>query len=138
MATIYHEAKLTVTADVAWDFLDRYTRSEVHVFSACTSERQEDDYRVVTLADGTEIRERNVTVDPVRMRAVYAIPGFPGAEHHQAEMRVLADGDGAATLVWTTDILPHELVEHLGETYGVMFGELVTAVNEHGAQSARS
>ncbi|MFF5216141.1 hypothetical protein [Micromonospora sp. NPDC000442] len=57
MAIIYHEAKLTVTADVGWDFLDRYTRSEVHVFSACTSERQEDDYRVVTLADGTAVNE---------------------------------------------------------------------------------
>ncbi|GIJ29159.1 hypothetical protein Vqi01_43210 [Micromonospora qiuiae] len=136
MATIYREAKLTVTADVAWDFLDRYTRAEVHIFSACAGERQEDDYRVVTLADGTEIWERNVAVDPALMRAVYTIPGFPGAEHHQAEMRVLADGEGAATLVWTTDLLPHELVEHLSEAYEVMFNELVAAVNEHGEQAA--
>ena len=64
MATIYREAKLTVTADVAWDFLERYTRSEVHVFSACTSEHQEDDCRVVTLIDGSEVWERNVSVDP--------------------------------------------------------------------------
>ncbi|PWU52028.1 hypothetical protein DLJ47_19890 [Micromonospora sp. S4605] len=135
MGTIYREAKLKVTADVAWDFLDRYTRSEVHAFSACKSERQEDDYRVVTLADGTEIWERNVTVDPALMRAVYTIPSFPGADHHQAEMRVLTDGDGAATLVWTTDLLPHELVERLSEAYEVMFGELVAAINEHGAQS---
>ncbi|MEV4545169.1 SRPBCC family protein [Micromonospora echinaurantiaca] len=135
MGSIYREAKLKVTADVAWDFLDRYTRSEVHVFSACKNERQEGDYRVVTLVDGTEIGERNVTVDPAAMRAVYTIPGFPGAEHHQAEMSVLTDGDGTATLVWTTDLLPHELVERLSEAYEVMFGELVAAVNEHSLRS---
>ncbi|MDO3703262.1 SRPBCC family protein [Micromonospora sp. C28SCA-DRY-2] len=135
MGSIYRAAKLTVPADVAWDFLDRYTRSEVHVFSACQSERQEGDYRVVTLADGSEIWERNVTVDPATMRAVYTIPGFPGAEHHQAEMRVLTDGDGVATVVWTTDLLPHELVESLSEAYEAMFGELVAAINAHGARS---
>ena len=69
------------------------------------------------------------------MRAVCAIPGFPGAEHHQAEMRVLTDGEGSATLVWTTDLLPHALAEHLSEAYEVMFNELVAAVNAHGAPS---
>ncbi|WP_341715693.1 hypothetical protein QQG74_16675 [Micromonospora sp. FIMYZ51] len=136
MGTIYRQAKLTVTADVAWDFLDRYTRSEVHVFSAAKGERQEDDYRVVTLADGTELWERNVTVDAGLMRAVYAIPEFPGAEHHQAEMRVLRDGDDAATVVWITDLLPHELVNHLSEVYDVMFSELVAAINKHGASQS--
>src|SRR5262245_41013231 len=33
MAALYYRAPLSVTADVAWDFLDRYTRAEVHVFS---------------------------------------------------------------------------------------------------------
>ncbi|AEB45242.1 MULTISPECIES: hypothetical protein [Micromonospora] len=131
MGTIHHEATLTVPADVAWDFLDRYTRAEVHIFSACVGERQQDDHRVVTLIDGTELWERNVTVDPQRRRAVYAIPGFPGAEHHQAEMRVLTDDNGTATLLWTTDILPHSLAAHLSDTYAVMFSELLAAVNGH-------
>ncbi|MEU6020241.1 hypothetical protein [Micromonospora sp. NPDC047134] len=131
MGTIHHEAKLTVPADVAWDFLDRYTRAEVHIFSACVSERRKDDHRVVTLIDGTELWERNVTVDPTRRRAVYAIPGFPGAEHHQAEMRILTDDEGTATLLWTTDLLPHELATHLTDTYAVMFSELLAAVNDH-------
>ncbi|GGM23104.1 hypothetical protein GCM10011608_04790 [Micromonospora sonchi] len=52
-------------------------------------------------------------------------------------MQVLTDAEGTATLVWTTDLLPHELVEHLSEAYEVMFNELVAAVNEHSAPSAQ-
>lgn len=132
MATIYHTGLVEVPAAVAWDFLDRYTRSEVHVFSACTAERQEGEWRVVTLGDGSEVRERNVTVDPVRMRAVYTVPGLAGAEHHQAEMRVVPNADGSATVEWCTDIVPDQLAELLRPAYASMFGELVDAVNRHG------
>jgi len=132
MATIYFSAPVQVPAATAWDFLDRYARSEVHVFSVCTAERQEGDERVVTLADGTEVRERNITVDPERMRAVYTVPGLLGAEHHQAEMRVERSADGGACVVWCTDVLPHAMAEHLRGAYASMFEELVDAVNHHG------
>jgi len=131
MASIHFTAHLEVPAEVAWDFLDRYTRSEVHMFSACVAERQEGEYRVVTLADGTEVGERNVTVDPGRMRAVYTVPGLAGAEHHQAEMRVDVGDDGRATLVWTTDILPGDLAPQMADTYSVLFSEMLVAVNGH-------
>jgi hypothetical protein len=131
MATIYHSARLSVPADVAWDFLEKYTRGEVHAFSACVAERQEGDYRVVTLADGTDVPERNVTVDAVLMRAVYTVPGLLGCQHHQAEMRVLEDTNGSATLEWITDILPAELATSLTGAYNPMFLELVDAINHH-------
>lgn len=131
MATIFYAAPLQVAPAAAWDVLDRYTRSEVHVFSACVTERQEGDCRVVTLEDGSEIRERNVTVDSERMRAVYTVPGLMGTEHHQAEMRVVREPGGGAALEWCTDVLPHELAELLREPYAAMFGELVDAVNHH-------
>jgi hypothetical protein len=132
MATIYRTAKLDVPAEVAWDFVDRYTRSEVHAFSNCVAERQEADYRVVNTVDGMEIWERNVTVDSERMRAVYAIPDFPGgAEHHQAEMRIDRGTDGSATLVWITDMLPDELAEAMAENYDQLMTDLVQAINNH-------
>lgn len=135
MASIHYSSPVQVPAAIAWDFLDRYSRAEVHAFSACVGERQEGDYRVVTLGDGSEVRERNVTVDSATMRAVYTVPGLLGAEHHQAEMRVVEGGDGSATLVWCTDILPDELAEVLREPYAAMFGELLDAVNHHGSGS---
>ena len=130
MATIYHAAPVTVPARVAWDFLERYSRSEVHVFSVCVDEYQDGDYRVVVLADGSEVRERNVTVDPERMRAVYTVPGL-GAEHHQAEMRLVVHGNDAVILEWCTDVLPHAFAEQLRDVFEPMFQELLTAVNHH-------
>lgn len=131
MATLHFRAPLRVAAETAWDFLERYTRSEVHVFSACTAERQDGDVRVVSLADGSEVRERNVTVDAGLMRAVYTVPGLSGAEHHQAEMRIELPPDGSVFLVWCTDVLPHRLADRLRDAYTAMFDELVAAVNRH-------
>src|SRR5215470_3550141 len=127
MAGLSYRAPLTVSAEVAWDFLDRYTRAEVHVFSSCVSERRVDDYRVVTITDGSEVWEQNVTVDPERSRAVYRVPGLAGSEHHQAEMRIETSDAGAVHLVWVTDILPHDLADLLRDTYDTLFAELLLA-----------
>ncbi|MER5754528.1 hypothetical protein [Streptomyces sp. NPDC002088] len=138
MGSIYRSSELAVSADVAWDFIERYTRSEVHVFSLCLAERQEGECRVVTLADGREICERNVTVDPVHRRATYTVPGLNGAEHHQAEMRIEADLHARARLVWVTDYLPHEIAEERASSYDALFAELVVAVNSHGGVAVTS
>jgi len=132
MASIHLAARLDVPADVAWDYLDRFTRSEVQPFSAGVATR-DGEYRVVAMPGGTEIRERNVTVDPVHRRASYTIPGLNGAEHHHAEMRVDEDKDGTVTLTWVTDYLPHELAEQRAAGYQALFGELVAAVTAHAA-----
>ncbi|MGW1713783.1 hypothetical protein [Streptomyces sp. NPDC002156] len=132
MSSIYRSAELDVPADTAWDFIERYTRSEVHVFSLCVAERQEGEYRVVTLADGQEIWERNISVDPVHRRATYTVPGLNGAEHHHAEMRVEVDRHASAHLIWVTDYLPHKIAEQRAASYDALFAELVAAVNAHG------
>ncbi|UGQ11743.1 SRPBCC family protein [Yinghuangia sp. ASG 101] len=131
MATLHFRAPLRVPPETAWHFLECYSRAEVHAFSACVAERREGNVRVVTLADGGEVRERNVTVDAGLMRAVYTVPGLHGAEHHQAEMRIERHADGGAFLVWCTDVLPHRLAEHLREAYTTMFDELLDAVHRH-------
>ena len=68
MGSIYHSARLDVPADVAWDYLDRFTRAEVIPFSAAIAGRREGEHRVVTMPGGHEIWERNVTIDPVHRR----------------------------------------------------------------------
>ena len=132
MGSIYHSEKLDVPADVAWDYLDRFSRAEVLPFSSSAAGRREGEYRVITMPGGQEIRERIVTVDPVRRRTSYTITGLNDAEHHHAEMRVDVDSDNKVTLVWVTDYLPHELAEQRAAGYAVLFGELVAAVNAHG------
>ena len=127
MGSIYHSARLDVPADVAWDYLDRFTRAEVIPFSAAGRGRREGEYRVVTMPGGHEIWERNVTVDPVRRRTSYTITGLNGAEHHHAELRVDVGPDDAVTLVWVTDYLPHELADQRAAGYAALFDELVAA-----------
>ena len=131
MASIYCAEKLDVPADVAWDYLDRFSRAEVLPFSSSAAGRREGEYRVITMPGGQEIRERIVTIDPVRRRTSYTITGLNDAEHHHAEMRVDVDSDNKVTLVWVTDYLPHELAEQRAAGYAVLFAELVTAVNAH-------
>jgi len=132
VGSIYCAARLDVPADVAWDYLDRFTRAEVLPFSSSAAGRREGEYRVVTMPGGQEIWERNVSVDPVRRRTSYTIQGLNGAEHHHAEMRVDVGTDDTVTLVWVTDYLPHELAEQRAPGYAVLFDELVAAVNAHG------
>lgn len=119
---------LSASPAAAWDVLDRYSRSELHIFKNCASERQVDDYRVVVTLDGLELWERNITVDPQRRRAVYTVPGIPGIKHHQAEMRIDVDSDGRAILVWTTDLLPHDMAVAMSDVYDALFVDLVAAV----------
>jgi hypothetical protein len=80
MGTIYKSAEIDVPASKAWTFLERYTRSEVHVFSNCVSERQDGEYRVVNTVDGMEIWELNVAIDNEHMRASYTIAGLFGGK----------------------------------------------------------
>jgi hypothetical protein len=132
MGSIYFASPLDVPADAAWDYLDRFTRAEVLPFSSSAAGRREGEYRVITMPGGHEIRERIVTVDPVRRRTSYTITGLNDSEHHHAEMRIDVDSDGTVTLVWVTDYLPHELAERRAAAYAALFNELVAAVNAHG------
>jgi hypothetical protein len=132
VASIYRVATLEVSPEVAGDYLERFAYARAHVFSMATGERMEGDARIVTQADGSEIVELNVTVDPVRRRVAYTVPGLNGAEHHHAEMRVDVDADGSARLSWTIDYLPHHLAEEREELYDGLFAELLAAVNSHG------
>jgi len=131
MGSIYCAAPVDVPADVAWDYLDRFTRAEVLPFSSSAAGRRDGEYRVITMPGGQEIRERIVTVDPARRRTSYTIAGLNGAEHHHAEMRVDVDSNGTVTLVWVTDYLPHEVAEQRAAGYAALFAELVAAVNAH-------
>jgi hypothetical protein len=141
MASILKSARLSIGAKEAWEFIDKYTRSEVHVFANsqgerlehvsspdATSERPAGDYRVVTDWEGKDFWELNVGVDPDHMRAAYTVPGLFGATFHAASMQIVDDGGPGCTLIWITDVLPDSFVTDLGEFYVGLFDELVSAV----------
>jgi hypothetical protein len=128
MATIYKSAELSVSVKDAWDFVEKYTRSEAHVFSNSQSERREGDYRVVTDLQGEEFWELNVGVDSEHMRAAYTVPGLFGATFHAASMQIVDTGGPGCVLIWITDVLPDSFATELDKFYVNLFDELVAAV----------
>jgi carbon monoxide dehydrogenase subunit G len=72
--------------------------------------RIEGDTRVLTMPDGTEVRELIVAVDHEDRRMAYSVqgPGRLELAHHHAAFQVFDHDGGRARLVWTTDVLPHE------------------------------
>ncbi|WP_426512055.1 SRPBCC family protein [Dactylosporangium sp. McL0621] len=73
--------------------------------------RVEGDERILTMPDGTEVRELIVAVDHGLRRLAYSVqgPGRLTLAHHHATFEVFDhDGGAAARLVWTTDVLPHD------------------------------
>ena len=72
----------------------------------------EGDQRILTLANGREVRELIVDLDDTRRRLAYAVVGGDslGLSHHHASLQVFSEGAGRCRLVWQTDLLPHHLV----------------------------
>lgn len=70
--------------------------------------RLEGDARVVTFGNGMVLRELIVDLDDEARRLAWSARGGR-LTHHHASVQVLAEGEGRSRLVWTADLLPHEL-----------------------------
>jgi carbon monoxide dehydrogenase subunit G len=72
--------------------------------TACALE-EDGAVRLVTFANGMQVRERLVAVDDAQRRIVYTAQGGR-ATHHNACAQVVDAGDGTTRFVWITDLLP--------------------------------
>ena len=107
MASICKEIEITALPDDVWaavrDIGALHTRL-VPGFVIAT--RLESDARVVTFANGMEVREPIVDLDDAARRLVWSAEGA-GTTHYNASVQVL-DGVGCASrVVWVADFLPH-------------------------------
>ncbi|MFB7472031.1 SRPBCC family protein [Kitasatospora sp. NPDC056184] len=78
--------------------------------------RMEGDTRYLTVPPGDAVvRELIVSVDDGLRRLAYsAVEGFRiPLTHHHASFQVFPEEPGRCRLVWTTDVLPHEMVEQV-------------------------
>jgi len=113
MASLHKDIPLDARPDDVWsavrDFGALHTRL---VPGFVTDVRLDGDARIVTFANGSVAREQLVDCDEERRRLVYAIAN-ERMSHYSASVQVLADGDARSRLVWTVDLLPHEIAPYV-------------------------
>jgi len=113
MASIHKDIPLDAHPDDVWsavrDFGALHTRL---VPGFVTDTRLDGDARIVTFANGSVAREQLVDCDESRRRLVYAIAN-ERMSHYSASVQVFSDGDARSRLVWTVDLLPHEIAPYV-------------------------
>jgi len=111
VATVRVETLIDLPAALVWEAVaDVGAVHERLLPGRVTAARIEGDTRILTMPDGSEIRELIVAVDHELRRLAYAVVGgqkLPLTYHH-ATFQVF-DEAGASRLVWVTDVLPHAM-----------------------------
>jgi hypothetical protein len=111
MATITKKIQLGAAPTTAWDALRDYGAVHERVAPGfVVGSTVEGDDRIVTFASGAVARERLVSIDDDRRRLVYSVVESPlGFSHHQASVEIVDTGVSGCRLVWTADVLPHDV-----------------------------
>lgn len=106
MATIRKEFRSARSADDVWAAVRKFEAVHEMAPGFVTATGMETSgARVVTFANGTEIREWLVSSNDAERRLVYAITDHPKIQHYNAVAQVVEDGAGSR-FIWTVDFLP--------------------------------
>lgn len=126
MASIRKEIVLTARPEDVWDAVRDVGALHTRLVPGFVVDTKlEADARIVTFANGMTIREPIVAIDEQQRRLVWSAEGGQ-LTHYNASAQVMANGDGAATLVWTADFLPHDAAP------------LIDGMMEHGAAAMKT
>ncbi|MBL7261153.1 SRPBCC family protein [Paractinoplanes lichenicola] len=111
MATVRVETVIDVPAAQVWEAVADVGSVHRRLLPGRVADaRLDGDARILTMPDGSEIRELIVALDHDDRRLAYAVvegQKMPLTYHH-ASFQVLPDGE-RARLVWLTDVLPHAM-----------------------------
>jgi len=113
MASIHKDILIDAHPDDVWDALRDFGALHTRLVPGFVLDTQLDgDARIVTFSNGTVAREILVDSDDARRRLVYAIVS-ERLSQHSASAQVFAEGDGRSRVVWTADVLPHEIAPYM-------------------------
>lgn len=113
MASIHKEIPLNAPALEVWDAVRDFGALHTRLVPGFVLDtRLEGEARIVTFANGTAAREVLVDCDDERWRLVYAVIS-ERVKQHSASVQIMADGETRCRLLWTVDVLPHEIAPYM-------------------------
>jgi hypothetical protein len=113
MASIHKEIPIDAHPDDVWAAVRDFGAVHRRLAPGFVIEaRLEGEARILTFANGTVARELLVDCDEARRRLVYAVIS-ERVRHYSASVQVLADGDARSRLLWTVDLLPHDMADYI-------------------------
>ena len=109
MASIHKDIPLPARAVDVWDAVRDFGALHRRLVPGFVLDTKLDgEARIVSFANGTIARELLVDCDDARQRLVYAVVS-ERVTQHSASVQVTADGETRCRLLWTVDVLPHEI-----------------------------
>ena len=113
MASIYRDIPLAAPAHEVWDAVRDFGALHTRLVPGFVLDTKLDgDARIVTFANGTVAREQLVDCDDERRRLAYAISS-ERLTQHSASVQIIPDGETRCRMLWTTDVLPHEIAPYI-------------------------
>ena len=109
MAAIHKEIDIERKKELVWDAIrDLGSIHRRLVPGFVVDCKLEGDSRLITFANGMEIREVIVTVDDATCRHAWSARGQPFT-HHTASIQVFAEVAAKCRVVWIADLLPNDV-----------------------------
>jgi carbon monoxide dehydrogenase subunit G len=113
MASIHKEIAIEAPAHEVWDAVRDFGALHRRLVPGFVLDTHLDgEARIVSFANGTVARELLVDCDERRRRLVYAVVS-ERMKQHSASVQVIADGEACCRLIWTVDVLPHEIAPYI-------------------------
>ena len=113
MASIHKDIALDAPAHEVWDAVRDFGALHTRLVPGFVLDTKLDgDVRILTFANGTTAREQLVDCDDARRRLVYAIASERFTQH-SASVQIIADGETRCRMLWTADMLPHEIAPYV-------------------------
>ena len=113
MASIHKDIPLNAPAHEVWEAVRDFGALHTRLVPGFVLEaRLDGDARIVTFANGTVARELLVDCNEARRRLVYAVIS-ERVKQHSASVQMIADGEARCRLLWTVDVLPHDIAPYM-------------------------
>ena len=113
MASIHKDIPIEAPAHEVWDAVRDFGALHTRLVPGFVLDtRLDGDVRIVTFANGMVAREQLVDCDDRRRRLAYTIASDRFTQH-AASVQIIAEGEARCRMLWTTDVLPHEIAHYI-------------------------